>query len=146
MKLSSVFRLNRRLAALACLGISPLAFSQAASPAPAVATATPTVNLPPLLADLTLPLDISRAKVGTRVQATVDNPWSGNGCNLRKGALIEGHVSQVEQRTKTSKRSAFSLVFDKAECDHHKGTPFKATIFALLGPPGSHAPNGESGM
>jgi len=118
----------------------------ASSPPPAAAAAPAAATLPALLANLTMPLDVSRARIGTRVEATVVNAWSGNGCDLRKGALVEGHVSQVKQRTKTDKRSGFVLVFDKAECDRHRGTPFKTTIFAMIGPPGSQAPNGESGM
>jgi hypothetical protein len=87
-----------------------------------------------------MPLDISRAKIGTHVQARVVTPWTGNGCTLRLGALVEGHVSQVERRSKTAPRSAMHLVIDSAECNHQRGTPFKATLIALLGP--SDAPSG----
>ena len=150
MHTTSTYRmkpLRIALALISLLSLSAIARAQApAAPSPAPAAPAPAATVPALLANLTMPLDVSRAKVGTRVEATVVNAWSGNGCDLRKGALVEGHVSQVKQRTKTDKRSGFVLVFDKAECDRHRGTPFKTTIFAMIGPPGSQAPNGESGM
>jgi hypothetical protein len=78
--------------------------------------------LSPLFANLTLPLDISHTKIGTHVQARIISPWIGNGCNLRVGDLVEGHVSQVERRSKTDQKSAIHLVFDTAECNRHRGT------------------------
>jgi hypothetical protein len=114
---------------------------QAAQPAP-----PPTQPVSSLLANLTSPLDISRVKVGTVVNAHVISAWSGGACNLPLGALIQGHVSEVEKKTKASPRSAFQLVFDQAECDHHHMSPMKITIMALLGPSGPDAPNGESGV
>jgi hypothetical protein len=81
-----------------------------------------------------MPLDISRAKIGTHVQARIISPWTGNGCGLRVGALVEGHVSQVIRRSKTAPTSAIHLVFDSAECNRHRATPLKAILIALLGP------------
>jgi hypothetical protein len=118
------------LALLPLPSLSTIARAQAA-------TAPPTQ---PLFANLTMPLDISRAKIGTHVQARVVTPWTGSGCALRLGALVEGHVSQVERRSKTAPRSAMHLVIDSAECNHQHAIPFKATLIALLGP--SDAPAG----
>lgn len=95
---------------------------------------------PPLSATLTMPLDIGRMKVGTQFHAHTTAPWSANGCDLRLGALVQGHVSEVQHKSKTDPRSAFALVIDSAECNHQKPTPFKATLIALLGP--SDAPPG----
>jgi hypothetical protein len=90
----------------------------------------------PLVANLTSPLDVSRAKVGTPVHALVIAAWSSAGCQLAVGALVEGHVSQVDRRSKTDQKSDIHLVFDRAECNKKKGTPLKLTVFALLGPMG----------
>jgi len=118
-------RVPRPLLAFALLPLLSLTVTAQAPAAP------PTQ---PLFANLTLPLDISRAKIGSKVQARVVTPWTGAGCVLRLGALVEGHVSQVERRSKTAPRSAFHLVFDTAECNRQRNTPFNATLIALLGP------------
>jgi hypothetical protein len=90
--------------------------------------------LTPLLANLTVPLDSSRAKVGTHVQARAIEPWSHGGCTLAFTALVEGHVSAVERRTRTDKKSALHIVFDNAECGGKRGTPLNVIVLALLGP------------
>jgi hypothetical protein len=89
----------------------------------------------PLFANLTMPLEVSQAKIGSKFQARLIAPWTANGCALRTGALIQGHVSQIERRSKTAPRSALSLVFDTAECNRQRNTPFNAILIALLGPP-----------
>jgi hypothetical protein len=81
-----------------------------------------------------VPLDIAHAKIGTHVQARIVTPWTANGCSLRFGALVEGHVSQVTHRSKTAPRSALRLVFDTAECNHQRGVPLPAILIAVLGP------------
>lgn len=88
----------------------------------------------PLVANLTSALDVSRAKVGTTVHAYMIAPWSSMGCDLSVGALIQGHVSEVDRRSKTDQKSEIHLVFDGAECNKKKGTPMKLTMIALLGP------------
>jgi hypothetical protein len=118
------------LALLPLLNLAATTHAQAATAPP----------VQPLFANLTMPLDVSRAKIGTRVQARVVTAWTGNGCDLRLGALVAGHVAQVERRSKTAPRSAMHLVFDSAECNHQHAAPFKATLIALLGP--SDAPYG----
>jgi hypothetical protein len=47
----------------------------------------------------------------------------------------------VVHRSKTIPRSSLRLVFDRAECNHQRDTPFPATLIALLGPSDA-APNG----
>lgn len=89
---------------------------------------------PPLAASIGLPIDISQLKVGTQVHARVTSPWSAYGCQLRVGALVQGHVSELQKKSKTDPRSAFGIVIDSAECNHQKAVPFKATLIALLGP------------
>ena len=100
----------------------------------------------PILANLTFPLDVTNVKVGTRVKARVVQPWSGGSCELRAGVIVEGHVSQLQRRSKTDPRSAIDVVFDSAECTHHSMIPFKATVVALLGPTATSEPIGQSGL
>ena len=128
--------LRKLLALLSLLGASTVCPAQTPAPPP----------LPSLSGTLPAPLDASTAKVGTHVSVWLTEPWSGNGCDLRKGAVLEGHVAQVQRRSKTDNTSAIHLVFDRAECSRHKGTPFKATLIALMGPFGVAPPNGQSGV
>ena len=96
----------------------------------------------PISASIRLPLDISRLKVGSKFHAYVINPWSGSGCDLRVGAFIQGHVSEVDHKSKTDHHSAFALVIDSAECNHQKPVPFNADLIALLGPDTLSGPGG----
>ena len=89
---------------------------------------------PPLAASIGLPIDVSQLKAGTQVHAHVTSAWSAYGCQLRVGALVQGHVSELQKKSKTDPRSAFGIVIDSAECNHQKAVPFKATLIALLGP------------
>ena len=135
---SSAHRMQYRLTLAFALSLLMLtAAARAQTPAAPAASAAPTQLLAGVL---TMPLDASRAKVGTKFQANATADWSGYGCNLRVGAVIDGHVSQVERHSKASPRSSLVLVLDSAECNRKKGTPFKASIIALLGPP--DAPSG----
>lgn len=95
---------------------------------------TPPSPSAPLLVNIALPLDISHLKVGSQVRTHVTAAWNANGCDLRLGALVQGHISEVQKKSKSDPRSAFGLVIDNAECNHEKATPFKATLIALLGP------------
>ncbi len=125
--------------ALLLFGLST-ALGQTPAPAPAPAP------FHPLIASLSMPLDISiRAKPGTRFQATVLQPWRSATCYLRIGAAIQGHISQVDRHTKTTRRSDMHLVFDTAQCDGHHSTPLKMTLIGLLGPD-TPSPGGESGV
>ena len=113
----------RRVATLSVLFVSTVCIAaQAPPPAPLLA------------ASIGLPIDISQMKVGTHVHAHVTSPWSAYGCQLRVGALVQGHVSELQKKSKTDPRSAFGIVIDSAECNHQKAVPFKATLIALLGP------------
>ena len=107
------------------LALLPLT-AQAQTPAPPPPS--------PIFATLTFPLDASHSKIGTRIDARVTAPWTGNGCTLNLNSLIEGHVTQVVRRSKNIPRSSLRLVFDTADCNHQRSTPLPATLIALLGP------------
>ena len=100
----------------------------------------------PVQADLVRPLDASRVKAGQPWLARVAQEWNGRGCHLKLGAIVEGHVARVVRRTKTDKTSSMHLVIDKASCDNRDPTEPKFTLVALLGPFGTPAPAGESGL
>ena len=113
----------RNIATL-CVLLSSTAFGVAQAPPPPS----------PLSASIGLPIDISRLKVGTQIHAHMTSAWSAYGCELRIGALVLGHVSELQKKSKIDPRSAFGIVIDSAECNHQKAVPFRATLIALLGP------------
>lgn len=92
------------------------------------------VTAKPLQTHLLGPVDGVHTRVGMRVLARVMEPWSGNGCELRVGALVEGHVSEIERRSETNRRSAVHIVFESADCSRHLASEFPMTIVAMVGP------------
>src|SRR5581483_7795946 len=79
------------------------------------ASATPPANVP-IQADLAKSIDAARAKTGDPILAEVNIAWQSSDCTLRKGAILEGHVVSVSQRTKNSKMSQLAVSFESAEC------------------------------
>jgi hypothetical protein len=108
---------------------------------PFVSAQTPS-SPPPLLVNITLPLDISHLKIGSQIRTHVAAAWNASGCQLPLGALVQGHVSNVQKKSKADPQSAFTIVIDSAECNHGKLEPFKATLIALLGPDTLTSPGG----
>jgi len=76
-------------------------------------------------------LDVRKAKVGDRVVLKTTEAIKANGQTVvGKGASLIGHVTEVEQRTKSNGESKIGLVFDRLE----KGslqTPITATISSI---------------
>jgi hypothetical protein len=100
----------------------------------------------PVQAELIGPLDVTRVKEGTHVLARIVEDWKNEGCPLRAGAIIEGHVVQVIRRSKAEKTSAMQIAFDKADCNNHPSTEYKFTLVALIGPFGDAPPTGQPGL
>lgn len=84
-----------------------------------------------LSAQLQSTLDARRAKVGDRVVLKTTEAIKANGRTVvNKGALLLGHVTEVQQRSKDTAQSRIGLVFDTLE----KGTlqmPISATITSI---------------
>ena len=100
----------------------------------------------PVQAELMGPLDVTRVKEGTHVLARVVEDWKDEGCSLRSGAIVEGHIVQVMRRSKAEKTSAMQIVFDRADCNNHPSTEYKFTLIALIGPFGDAPPTGQPGL
>lgn len=100
----------------------------------------------PLQTELIGPLEGSRLHPGSPVLLRVDLDWSGPGCRLRSGSIVQGRVVQVVKRSKTVKNAEVQLVFDAADCDGHPGTPHGFSLVALVGPAGGTSQTGQSGV
>ena len=135
-----LFRLCRLPRVLSLLCLLPVC-----RPAPGGA-ADLSAPVRPLQTELIGPLEGSRIHPGSPVLLRVDLDWSGPGCRLRSGSIVQGRVTQVVKRSKTVKNAEVQLVFDAADCDGHPGTPHGFTLVALVGPAGGTSQTGQSGV
>src|SRR5947209_4277286 len=69
-----------------------------------------------LAAQLENTLDVRKARVGDRVVLKTREAIRANGQTVvGKGARLIGHVTEVQQRTRTNGQSRVGLVFDRLE-------------------------------
>jgi hypothetical protein len=88
----------------------------------------------PLQADLLAVLDVAKLTRGATVLAKARVNWNNPICHLRAGAIVIGHVIDLEQRSKQNKGSSVTIAFDHAECEGSV-TPFSFTLFAIVAYP-----------
>jgi hypothetical protein len=88
----------------------------------------------PLQADLLAVLDTAKLTRGATVLAKARVNWSNPTCHLRAGAIVIGHVIDLERRSKQNKGSSVTIAFDHAECDGSV-IPFSLTLFAIVAYP-----------
>jgi len=87
-----------------------------------------------LQADLLAVLDAAKLTRGATVLAKARVNWNNPTCHLRAGAIVIGHVIDLEQRSKQNKGSSVTIAFDHAECEGSV-TPFSLTLFAIVAYP-----------
>lgn len=84
-----------------------------------------------LAAQLQNTLDARKARVGDQViLKTTESIKSGDHAVVKKGALLGGHVTSVEQKTKATGASQVGLVFDRLN-DGSLTVPITATISSI---------------
>lgn len=88
----------------------------------------------PLQADLLAPLDAGKLARGAPVLAKARVDWNNPTCHLRAGAIVMGHIIDLERRSKQNRGSSFTVAFDHAECEGSV-TPFSFTLFAIIAYP-----------
>ena len=87
----------------------------------------------PLQAELLAPLDASKLSVGSPVLAKSRFDWSYPACPLPAGALIAGHISAIQQRTKQNRGSSLTILFNRANCHGSGAVAVRFRIFAMIG-------------
>ncbi len=70
----------------------------------------------PIRAELIKSLDVRRIQAGSPVFARVTADWTGLGCTLRGGAIIEAKVEIAQPRDKAKNGSQLALSFSNAQC------------------------------
>jgi hypothetical protein len=90
----------------------------------------------PVQAELLQRLDANRVKVGDPILANVLSPWKSPSCDLRLGAIIQGHVVTQSAHSKTQKTSEVGVVFDRGQCGGREMQPLFLTVAAVMAPAG----------
>ena len=85
----------------------------------------------PIRAELIKNLDVRRVKTGSSVFARVTQDWTGLGCTLRSGAIIEANVEVALPRDKAKSGSQLALSFSKAQCGGNEMTPIELVLAAV---------------
>jgi hypothetical protein len=90
--------------------------------------------LTPIQAELLADLQARNLAPGAALYAKVQADWTGFGCVLPHGVVIEAHVVSVVKHSKSSKASQVTLSFDKAQCNKSDLKPFAMTLAAIAFP------------
>jgi len=102
-------------------------------------------SLVPIQAELVQRLNASKVKVGDPILAKLVVPWKSSACNLRSGAIIQGHVVTQKAHSKTEKTSEISIIFESGQCGGREMKPLFLTVAAVLAPyPSSHSDSFDS--
>jgi hypothetical protein len=74
-------------------------------------------GIQPVQAQLVQRLDAGKASVGDSILAKVQSAWKNDSCELRAGAIIQGHVVSQKAHSKTEKVSEMAILFDTGQCN-----------------------------
>lgn len=110
-------------------------------PLPTRGTPAPDSYKGPVKVELLKFLSARQLQAGSSVFARVKGDWSGLGCTLRDGAIIEGKVVLASPRTKHNSVSQLALSFSSAQCGGLELAPFPLLLAAM-----SAAPESESAV
>jgi hypothetical protein len=92
-------------------------------------------GIKPVQAELLADLHARLLKTGATVFARVIVDWSGAGCDLRNGAILEGRVVSVAPYTPAARVSEVDLAFTRAQCGKPQMGEFELMLAALAAPP-----------
>lgn len=85
----------------------------------------------PIKAELIKGLDVRRIQKGSPVYVRVTADWSGQGCTLRSGSIIEAKVETAQARVKPNNDSQLALSFAKAQCSGDEMSPIDLVLAAV---------------
>ncbi|MBZ5680749.1 MAG: hypothetical protein LAO24_11665 [Acidobacteriia bacterium] len=88
----------------------------------------------PVLAGLVQRLDASKVKVGDPLLAKLALPWKSPACDLRTGAIIQGHVVTQRAHSRTEKTSEIGVIFESGQCGGRDMKPLFLTVAAVVAP------------
>lgn len=101
-------------------------------------------SLLPIQAELLQRLNARKVRVGDSILAKLALPWSSSICELRAGAIIQGHVVTQKAHSKTENTSEIGIVFESGQCGGREMKPLFLTLTAVLAPlPSSQSESDE---
>jgi hypothetical protein len=86
----------------------------------------------PVWAELVQRLDATKVKAGDPILAKLALAWKSPSCDLRQGAIIQGHVVTQKAHSKTEKTSEIGLIFDAGQCGGRVMKPLFLTVAAVV--------------
>jgi hypothetical protein len=89
----------------------------------------------PVKVELLKYLSVRQVHSGSSLFVRVASDWSGLGCNLRSGAIIEGSVVLANPRTRHIKSSQLALSFTSAQCGGMEMAPMRLMLAAVAAAP-----------
>ena len=87
-----------------------------------------------LQAKLQVPIDTRKLKPGSEIVASVEKTWRGPDCLLKAGATVYGHIVAVDRLAK-GQPTRLNVLFDRADCNGNRQSPFGLQLAALNLPP-----------
>jgi hypothetical protein len=86
-----------------------------------------------LQVNLLTPIDSAHAKPGQSVEAEAAFDWHAPTCMLHQGALLRGHVVDVQKATKNVKDSYVAFSIDQADCQGYRASPLSLQVVEIIG-------------
>src|SRR5215469_7652202 len=88
----------------------------------------------PVQAELLKPVQVHKMAAGATVFAKVTAEWSGPGCVLHPGAVLEATVETSKPR-KNGSGSTLALSFGRAQCNSSELQSYPLVLLAAAAPP-----------
>jgi len=88
----------------------------------------------PVQAELVQRMDAAKVKVGDPILAKLAFAWTSAGCDLRSGAIIQGHVVSHKAHSKAERTSEIGVIFESGQCGGREMKPLPLAIAAVVAP------------
>lgn len=82
---------------------------------------------------LLTPIDSAHAKPGQSVEAEAAFDWHAPTCMLHQGALLRGHVIEVQKGSKKLEGSYVAFSIDRADCQGYRASPLNLQVVEIIG-------------
>jgi hypothetical protein len=86
-----------------------------------------------LQVSLTTAIDSAHAKPGQSVEAEAAFDWQAPTCTLHQGALLRGHMIDVQKASKKLNDSYVAFSIDQADCQGYRASPLKLQVVEIIG-------------
>jgi len=77
-------------------------------------------------------IDSAHAKPGQSVEAEAEFDWQSPACILHQGALLRGHVIDVQKASKKLKDSYVAFSIDQADCQGYRASPLRLEVVEII--------------